>query len=208
MSKLSVSILDVKNKENIDVLNNTNTDYIHVDIMDGEFVLNKKDDYHEFLSDVTKPLDIHIMANNPKKYIDDYLYYDPKYITIHYEVNNLLSNIEYIKKNNILVGVAIKPNTNIEKLYPILGFIDLVLIMSVEPGLGGQKFINGSLNKIKELKDYINKNNYDVVIEVDGGVNGDNFKEVINSGSDIIVVGSYITKSSDYLEKIKYLKEN
>ncbi len=211
MVKISTSILSIKDNliENIEKLNKTNTDYIHYDIMDGKFVPNTSFSFDEITNinnHVTKPLDIHLMVSDPKSYIDFFKNFNPEFITIHYEIDNLLENIKLIKENNIKVGVSIKPNTNIEVLYEILDKIDLVLIMSVEPGRGGQKFIYNSLDKIKTLRKYINDNKLNTVIEVDGGINDITSKECINSGVDILVSGSFITNNVNYQKQIDFLR--
>ena len=211
MVKISTSILSIKDNliENIEKLNKTNTDYIHYDIMDGKFVSNTSFSFDEITNinnHVTKPLDVHLMVNDPKSYINFFKKFNPEFITIHYEIDNLLENINLIKENNIKVGVSIKPNTNIEVLYEILNKIDLILIMSVEPGRGGQVFIDSSIDKIKALKKYINDNKLNTLIEVDGGINDITSKECINSGVDILVSGSYITNSDNYQEQINKLK--
>ena len=196
--KISASFLTVDNIDNINKLVNCDIDYLHLDIMDGIFVDNKNE-----VLDVPhiKPLDIHLMVSDVYKYIDKYKTFNPLYITFHYEVGkNILSIINYIKKFNIKVGLSIKPSTKVEEIIPYLPYLDLVLVMSVEPGKGGQSFIMDSVDKIKKLKEL--KGNY--VIEVDGGINDDTIKYV--SDADIVVVGSYIT-SGNYEERIKNLKE-
>ncbi len=212
MVKISTSILSIKDNiiEKIKILNTTNTDYIHYDIMDGSFVSNTSfsfEEIKELNKYVTKPLDIHLMVQDPKSYIHFYKSMNPEYITIHYEIDNLEANIKLIKNNNIKVGVSIKPNTDIEKIYKLLDKIDLVLIMSVEPGFGGQTFIENSLDKIKKLKEYINNHNLNTVIEVDGGINDITAKSCIRMGVDILVSGSYITNSDNYQDKIELLKK-
>ncbi len=211
MVKVSTSILSIKDNliDNIKKLNNTDTDFIHYDIMDGNFVPNKAFSFANIESInkyVTKPLDVHLMVCNPEEYINFYKNLNPMYITIHYEINNYQKYINMIKENNIKVGISIKPNTPVEVLYEILDKIDLVLIMSVEPGKGGQKFIDDSLNKIQKLRKYIDSNNLTTVIEVDGGINDITSKQCIDNGADILVSGSYITNSENYQEQIDKLR--
>ncbi|MCM1371211.1 MAG: ribulose-phosphate 3-epimerase [Clostridium sp.] len=204
---LSVSILgveDIKNK--IKILDNLDVDYIHLDIMDGIFVNNKTwniNDIMPVLQNIKKPLDVHLMVKDVKKYIDDFKVLNPKFITFHLEVeNDIKSLISYVKSLSIGVGIAINPSTSVDLLLPYLPFIDLVLVMSVEPGLGGQKFIETTIDKVNNLCEF--KKKYNFLIEVDGGINNINIRKL---NSDINVVGSYITKSDNYLEQINNLRK-
>lgn len=204
MIKVSTSILTCNNRiQATEELNKTNTDYIHIDYMDGIFVDNKEFTIEEIktLSKIsTKKLDIHIMAENPEPIIQELKDLNIEYITIHYEINKPLNKIiNLIHNQGYKCGISIKPKTNPKNIIEYLKKIDLVLIMSVEPGKGGQKFIPDVLNKIKELK----QNN--LIIEIDGGINDTNIKELKNI-VDIVVVGSYITNSSDYNKQINNLK--
>lgn len=204
MIKVSTSILTCNNRiQATEKLNKTNTDYIHIDYMDGIFVDNKEFTIEEIktLSKIsTKKLDIHIMAENPEPIIQELKDLNIEYITIHYEINKPLNKIiNLIHNQGYKCGISIKPKTNPKNIIEYLKKIDLVLIMSVEPGKGGQKFIPDVLNKIKELK----QNN--LIIEIDGGINDTNIEELKNI-VDIVVVGSYITNSSDYNKQINNLK--
>lgn len=202
---LSVSVLGIKDNklENYKKIEETNCDYIHMDIMDGKFVPNNVLYDKEYL--FNKKLDIHLMVYDVIKYIDFYKELNPSFITFHVEaVNNPIDIINYLKKLNIKVGISIKPNTSVEVIKPYLNLIDLVLVMSVEPGFGGQEFIENSTNKINELYELRNSNNYNYLIEVDGGINDITYKKVNNA--DIKVVGSFITKESDYASQIEKLK--
>ena len=186
--KISASFLTIDNIDNVNKLVNCDIDYLHLDIMDGIFVNNKNE-----VLDVPhiKPLDIHLMVSDVYKYIDKYKTLNPLYITFHYETGaDILSVINYIKKFNIKVGLSIKPSTKVEEIIPYLPYLDLVLVMSVEPGKGGQSFIIDSVDKIKKLK------------ELKGN---DSTIKYVND-ADIVVVGSYIT-SGNYEERIKNLKE-
>jgi len=208
--KISASFLSIKEdlKNNIKKLDNTNIDYLHLDIMDNIFVPNitwSFNEINELLENTNKPKDVHLMVKDVIKYIDDYSKLNPEFITFHLEaVDNVLEVINYIKSKNIKVGISIKPNNNVENLKEYLPLVDLVLIMSVEPGFGGQTFIENSLNKIEELYNIRENNNYNYLIEVDGGINSDNIKKL--NKCDIAVVGSYITNKSDYNEAINSLK--
>ena len=204
MIKVSTSILTCNNRiQATEELNKTNTDYIHIDYMDGIFVDNKEFTIEEIktLSKIsTKKLDIHIMAENPEPIIQELKDLNIEYITIHYEINKPLDEIiNLIHNQGYKCGISIKPKTDPKNIIEYLKKIDLVLIMSVEPGKGGQKFIPDVLNKIKELK----QNN--LIIEIDGGINDTNIEELKNI-VDIVVVGSYITNSNNYNKQINNLK--
>ena len=212
MVKISTSILSINDDliNNIKKLNNTTTDFIHYDIMDGKFVSNKSfsfEQIEEINKVVTKPIDVHLMVEEPREYIEFYSKLKPNYLTIHYEIADLEKYIDLIKSYNIKVGVSIKPNTKVNKVLPLLHKVDLILVMSVEPGMGGQKFIDEATDKIKQIKNYIVTNNLNTVIEVDGGINNITSKKCIKAGVDILVSGSYITNNEDYQEKINELKK-
>ena len=207
---ISTSILTIKEnlKENIHKLDSTKTDFLHIDVMDGMFVPNNSvalDVYEELLKDISTPLDVHLMVKNVKDYINLYAKLNPLIITFHYEaVSNHLEIIDYIKSLNIKVGMSIKPATKVEEIVSLLPYLDLVLVMSVEPGYGGQEFIYDSHIKINELDKIRKEKNYAYLIEVDGGVNDVTSKLCKNA--DILVVGSFITDSENYqlqIEKIR-----
>ena len=203
--KISASFLSIKDnlKENIARLTQTDIDYLHLDIMDGSFVLNKTWDIEQIkgIINYNKPLDIHLMVDDVYKYIDQFQVLNPIYITFHYEINyDIMKVIEYIRQYGIKVGLSIKPETDVEKILPYLPYVDLVLVMSVDPGAGGQTFIASTIDKIKKLKEIKG----DFLIEVDGGINGDTIKLI--KDVDVIVVGSYIT-NGNYEERIKNIKE-
>ena len=205
--KLSVSILNSKDrKEMIDKLNNTNISYIHMDVMDGKFVSQNTLSYQELreLSSFSnKKLDVHLMMDNPEEYINNIKYLNNiENITIHLEIDKDIKKIlSMIKSLGIKRGISIKPNTDIKKLLPYLNDIDLILVMTVEPGLGGQPFIGTSTTRLKEIKEIIKDK--DILIEVDGGINGNTINLV--KDADIVVVGSYITCSDDPISKINSL---
>lgn len=206
---ISVSILGIKEdiKNNIQLLDKQNIDYMHIDIMDGEFVSNKTwniDEISDILNNTKVKKDVHLMVNDVKKYVEDFVTLNPEYITFHFEaINNVLDMIKYIKSLNIKVGLSIKPNTKVEEIIPYLSYLDLVLVMSVEPGYGGQKFIENSVDKINELYILRSDYNYHYVIEVDGGINDITAK--ICNNADILVVGSFIT-NGNYEEQINKIK--
>ena len=204
---VSVSFLKNINgeKQTIIDIGKSNADYIHVDIMDGKFVDNKNFTYEEIKDlfiDINKPLDIHLMVEDSLSYIKEFARLKPEYISFHIEsTNNVLECIKYLHDNNIKAGIAINPETRIYKILPYLDNIDLVLVLSVHPGYGGQTFIEDTYNKINELKALQTKYNY--IINVDGGINGDTIKKV---NSDMVVSGFYVVSQEDYNERINELK--
>lgn len=210
--KVSTSILSIKSNlsDNIKILDKSGTDYIHLDIMDGNFVTNKTWDYSDIkdiLKDISTPVDVHLMVSNLDYYIDNFSKLNPNNITFHLEAtDNINKYINLVKEKNIKVGLAIKPNTDINLIIPYLEYLDLVLVMSVEPGTGGQKFIDSSCDRIKLLKEIKELYGYNYIIEVDGGINADTVKLVAASGVDLVVSGSYITNSDNYKERIDTLK--
>ena len=208
---ISTSILSIKDdlENSLKKLDLTSTDFMHVDVMDGIFVNNNSvayDVYEELLSNCNTPLDVHLMVSDVKKYIDLYRELKPVIITFHYEaVDNHRDVIDFIKSCGIKVGMSIKPNTKVDEIVDLLPYLDLVLVMSVEPGKGGQEFIYDSPVKINELDKIRKEKNYSYLIEVDGGVNDITSKLCINA--DILVVGSFITSSDDYEEQIQKIKK-
>ena len=201
---ISISILNIKDDiDKIKLIDSLNSDYIHIDVMDGEFVSNEVDMLE--LPNLNTKRDVHLMVYDVHKYIDLYKKYNPEYITFHVEaVEDVLSTIEYIHSLGIKAGISIKPNTSVTSILEYLNYVDLVLVMSVEPGAGGQKFIMNSTNKIEELYNIRENNNYTYKIEVDGGVNYST--KDLCSKADILVVGSYITKSEDVNNKYLSMK--
>ena len=201
--KLSVSYLSVKKKDVADVismLDLTMTDFIHVDVMDGKYVPNKANLFG-FVEDIgkytRKRLDIHFMVAKPLKMIDDYASLNAYCMTFHVDiVNDLNEVIEKTKSYGIKVGLAINPDQDIDVVLPYLDKIDLILVMSVKPGLPGQKFIKDVIPKIKKLRKIIKEEKRDILLSVDGGVNLDNKKEL--KDCDILVSGSFITNSPNY----------
>ncbi len=205
--ELSISILNAVDRSNIiKILNDTNVSYIHMDVMDGKFVPEVSLPYTEFrsLSSLTnKKLDVHLMMKDPMEYIKEISNIDNIWnITIHLEIDKDIKKIlSYIGSLGIKRGISIKPNTDIDKLIPYLDDIDLILVMTVEPGLGGQKFIEGSTKRISDIKNLIKDR--DIVLEVDGGINSDTIDKVREAS--IAVVGSYITRSNDPIASINSL---
>lgn len=210
--KVSASLLACdKNKiiEEVKKLKENNVDYVHFDVMDNVFVPNTSfnDDTFKRIREYTSlPFEIHLMVENPNNYINDYGNNKEDIIIIHYECfseeKDLLACINNIKLHH-KVGLSIKPNTPVEKTKEYLKYLDYVLIMSVEPGFGGQKFMPSALEKIKELKSY--QKDYHYVIEVDGGINDITSKLCNEAGVDILVSGSYLFKGN-MKEKVESLK--
>ena len=205
--RLSVSILNSKDKINmIKTLNNTKISYIHIDVMDGLFVSQKSlpsDEIIKISPFSSKSLDIHLMVENPMYYIERIKELpNIDNITIHLEINKDIKNIlNKIKEYGFKRSLSIKPNTDINLLVPYLDIIDRILIMTVEPGLGGQPFLENSPNRIKEIKKLIKDKN--IELEVDGGINNQTINKV--KDVDISVVGSYITTSDNPAQRINDL---
>lgn len=206
--EISLSILSCNSiEEAINKVNNTNTDYLHLDVMDGMFVPNTSYNIEEIkyiISNSNKKIDAHFMVNDPIKYLNELKKYNLEYFTFHVELDNVQKIINKVKENNYKVGLAIKPNTDINILKEYLDYIDLILLMSVEPGKGGQTFISSTVNRISKIKNLIGNRN--IKIAVDGGINNNTIKLINNA--DIAVVGSYITSSTNYQEKIDILRSN
>lgn len=208
---ISTSILSIKDNllDNLNKLDNTTTDFLHIDVMDGNFVSNNSvsyDVYEELLKDKNTPLDVHLMVSDVKEYVNLYSKLNPLIITFHYEaLENHLEIIDYIKSFNIKVGMSIKPDTEVTEIEHLLPYLDLVLVMSVEPGRGGQEFIYDSPVKINQLDKIRKEKNYAYLIEVDGGVNDITSKLCANA--DIIVVGSFITEEEDFEAQIQKIKK-
>ena len=219
MVEISTSLLGVEKEKVIKTIYNletASTDYFHIDVMDGKFVgkdtTEKMLEYCDYLSSITNiPLDVHLMVSDVKKYIDMFLPYNPNIITIHYEAvkdkNELIDLLDYIKSNNCKAGISIKPNTNVDKILDILELVHIVLVMTVEPGEGGQELIDSTVDKIKKLSDYIKEKDLDTLVEADGGINVDNSSRVKQAGVDIIVSGTAIIGSENYKETISEMRK-
>lgn len=198
--KIGASILKVENISSaISKLEKTNIDYLHLDVVDGKFADNRKE-YDNVTT--TKLLDVHLMVEDVKSYVDKYSHLNPKYITFHIEVGNTQEYINYIKQKHIKVGIALARDTELFAVIPYLDQIDLVLVLSIVPGTGGQNFSDNAISKIDKLYSWKDKYNY--VIEVDGGINDETISKV--EKCDMAVVGSYITDNDDYQKQIDILK--
>ncbi len=192
------------------MINDSEADWFHIDIMDGVFVPNisfgmpvlKSINLH-----AKKPLDVHLMIVDPDRYIKTFADLNAKSLTIHFEVcNHLHRSIQEIKNNGMIAGVALNPHTPVSVLDSIINDIDLVCLMSVNPGFGGQKFISDTFKKTQQLKELINSKRSNTLIEIDGGVTDKNAKELIKNGADILVAGSFVFNSNNPMKTISNLK--
>jgi len=207
--KVSASFLSSKDvPKDLVKLNDTDVDYIHVDFMDGKFVSNKTMPFHEMkhVSDFTsKRLDVHLMVSEPSKYIPLFAELNTEYMTFHVEVEeNILEDLQMIKSYSIKCGLAIKPNTKVSSLVPYLPYLDYILIMSVEPGMGGQAFIPQTEEKIKEVRALLDSYHVNAIINVDGGVTNETV--LMCQDADMVVAGSYIMNGDNFQEKISSLR--
>jgi len=215
MIKISPSILSAdfsRLGEDVQAVDRAGADYIHIDVMDGHFVPNITIGplVVEALRKVTaKPLDVHLMIENPDLYISDFAKAGADIITVHQEaVPHLHRTLQLIKSLGKKAGVSLNPATPVETLDVILDELDLVLIMSVNPGFGGQSFIPSALDKIRTLRQRITERGLSTELEVDGGVKIDNIREVVAAGADVLVAGSAVFNTEDYAATITALREN
>ena len=211
MTLVSGSILSANDmKDSIASYNQTNVDFLHLDIMDGTFTEKKEDPFLKVATGLLKnkkPLDIHLMSLIPRKLVDKYSKLKPTYLTIHLESDiNLGDEIRYIKGLNINAGIAIAPESLVEDVRAYLKMVSMVLLMGVVPGEGGQEMLPLTIDRIKELKKIIKEEDTRVLIAVDGGINKENAELLKKSGADILVSGSYITDNFYYQTAIDNLK--
>lgn len=219
MVEVSTSILSVKKGEESATffeLEAAKTDYFHIDVMDGNFVEKntyaKMLGYAEYIKRISNlPQDVHLMVKDVRTAVDDFLAVEPNIITFHYEAckdrEEVHKMIKYIKDNHCKVGLAIKPNTKVEEIYEFLSYIHTCLIMTVEPGKGGQKLIESTVEKVRELKKYITEKNIEIDIEVDGGINLRTAPKVKDAGANILVSGSAILMANNFKTIIDELKK-
>ena len=211
--KIAPSILaaDFANLErDTKMINSSEADWFHIDIMDGVFVPNISFGMPVLAAiqkHAKKPLDVHLMIIDPDRYIETFAELGAAVLTVHYEAcDHLHRTLQKIKSCGMKAGVALNPHTPIASLNSIIQDIDLVCIMSVNPGFGGQSFIENTFEKVKELKKLINQHNSVCLIEIDGGVTNTNYSELIACGTDVLVAGSYVFKAENPAENIKLLK--
>lgn len=192
------------------MINQSEADWIHVDVMDGVFVPNISFGFpilKTIKQKATKALDVHLMIVEPERYFETFKKYGADILTIHYEAStHLHRSIHAIKELGMKAGVSLNPHTNISLLKDIIQDIDLVLIMSVNPGYGGQKFIENSYRKISDLKELILSHSSQALIEVDGGVSLENAPRLVSAGTDALVAGNTVFGSSDPMQNIRLLK--
>lgn len=209
MKKISASFLSSRNiPSDLIKLNATDAEFIHIDVMDGKFVKNKTMPFSEMKNIykfTNKRLEVHLMVDNPSKYIPLYAELNTECIMFHIESSeDIIKNLELIKSFSIKCGLAINPDTKISELIPYLPHLDQILVMCVFPGEGGQKFIDESENRIKEIRELISSYKLNILIDVDGGICDTVLDKVIDA--DILTAGSYIINSSNYQEKITSLR--
>lgn len=197
-------------QRDLEMINESDADWFHIDIMDGVFVPNISFGMpvlKEIKKHASKTLDVHLMIVNPDQYIEKFAELGADILTVHYEAcTHLHRTIQAIKAAGMKAGVALNPHTNIDTLKDTIKDIDLVCLMSVNPGFGGQSFIENTYNKVKDLKSLIVLNNSDCKIEIDGGVTSKNAEKLVHCGADVLVAGSYVFKSKYPIKTISGLK--
>lgn len=197
-------------QRDVEMLNASNADWIHVDVMDGAFVPNISFGFpvlNAVNKIATKPLDVHLMIEDPDRYIKAFAAAGAHNITVHYEAcPNLHRTVQFIKEQGCKAGVALNPHTRVDLLKDIVADLDLVLIMSVNPGFGGQKFIANTYNKLHDIRSLSNVNNPNLLIEVDGGVDITNANKLINAGANLLVAGNSVFSSANPTDAIAQLK--
>lgn len=208
----SVLAADFANlQRDVEMINNSEADWFHIDIMDGVFVPNISFGMpvlRDIVKHANKTIDVHLMIVDPDRYIKTFADLGSNILTVHYEAcTHLHRTLQAIKAEGMLAGVAINPHTSVNLLEDVINDIDLVCIMSVNPGFGGQSFIENTYKKIIQLREIITQKNASTIIEIDGGVTSKNAKELIDAGADVLVAGSFVFKSHNPTQTIKELKE-
>ena len=214
MSIIAPSILaaDFANlQSDIEIVNRSKADWFHLDVMDGVFVPNISFGIpviKAIKKHATKPLDVHLMIVDPDRFIKDFKKAGADILTVHYEAcTHLHRTLQAIKAEGMKAGVSLNPHTPVSLLKEVINDIDVVLIMSVNPGFGGQKFIENTYNKVKELRDLIDRSKSETLIEIDGGVNLETGAKLLKSGADALVAGSFVFRSEDPENTISELKK-
>lgn len=215
MAKLAPSILSAdfsRLAEQVNEIEKAGAHLIHVDVMDGHFVPNitfGAPVMKSLLGKTGIPFDVHLMIENPDIYIADFVTENTEYITVHQEACiHLHRTIQNIRSHGVRAGVSINPATPVCMIEEVLSDVDMVLVMSVNPGFGGQKFIPSALDKIRALDNIRKERNLDFVIEIDGGAGADNIDEILAAGTDIVVAGSSVFKKGDIGEQVRLLTQN
>lgn len=197
-------------QRDVEMINNSNADWFHVDVMDGVFVPNISFGFpviSAIKKHATKPLDVHLMIQNPDQYILEFRKSGADILTVHYEAcTHLHRTVQLIKESGMKAGVALNPHTPVHVLEGIIEDLDMVLIMSVNPGFGGQKFIGGAVDKVSKVKEMINNSGSKAIIEVDGGVNTETAINLLKAGADVLVAGSFVFNSPNPVQTIADLK--
>ena len=219
MVEVSTSLLSAKEENIIQTIYDlevAKTDYFHIDVMDGKFVENdtseKMRKYTEYIKNISNlPIDVHLMVNNVEKYVKEYLNMEVNCISFQIEAckneKQIRELITYIKENNCKAGLVISPKTPIEEVFEYIPYIHKVIVMTVEPGKGGQELIPETIQKIFTLNKFVYENGYDIDIQADGGINELTAKKVTDAGAHILVAGNYITSSDDLKKSIQVLKQ-
>ena len=208
----SVLAADFANlQRDVEMINNSQADWFHIDIMDGVFVPNISFGMpvlEAIAKHATKTIDVHLMIVDPDRYIKTFADLGANVLTVHYEAcNHLHRSLQAIKAEGMLAGVAINPHTSIDLLEEVINDIDLVCIMSVNPGFGGQSFIENTYNKVTKLKDLIIQKGANTIIEIDGGVTNKNARALVEAGADVLVAGSFVFKAENPTATIEDLKK-
>ena len=213
MAKIAPSILSAdfsRLAEHVALVEEAGADYVHVDVMDGHFVPNISfgAPVMKCLCGKTKmPFDVHLMIEEPDRYIEDFVTDQTEYITVHQEAcTHLDRTIEYIRQAGAKAGVALNPATPVETVKWILDKVDMILIMSVNPGFGGQKFIEGTIDKLRALREMVDRKNSRALIQIDGGVQAETAPRLVEAGADVLVSGSYVFKAADPIQTIHDLR--
>lgn len=219
MVQVSTSLLNLDKENSLRAfydLEVAKTDFFHIDVIDGKLTKGKSNkkimkEYAMQIKHISNlPLDIHLMVEDIKSNIEEYIPLEPDRITFHIEAvknkEEALEIIKLLRENNIKIGIAINPETDLNKIYDIINYVHMVLIMTIEPGKGGQELIPDTIKKVEVLNEYLKLNDLEIDIEVDGGINEKTIEDVKKAGANILVVGTYITKSDDFKERINIIK--